>query len=69
MKRLKTLRIARGWSGAKLCREAEIPPSLLSQTEHGMTRPYPVQLARIAKALDWTGEHEALLDDVDNAWD
>lgn len=52
MKRLKKLREARGWSKARLARQAELNATTVGWIESGRFRPYPVQLKKLAKALD-----------------
>lgn len=64
MIRAKQIRQQRGDSGLAVSRRAELPPSTLSQIENGRFIPYPVQLARLAEALEWTGNPEELLEEV-----
>ncbi|MHB1450819.1 MAG: helix-turn-helix domain-containing protein [Coriobacteriia bacterium] len=64
MRRLKELRQDRGLSARELSRRAALDPSTLSLIETGRLTPYPVQLQRIAVALRFKGDPEALLDEV-----
>ena len=56
MLRLKQQRVERGWSQARLARRARISISDMCRIEGGWLRPYPNQLKRLAKALDWPPE-------------
>jgi len=47
----KFRRLLRGWSQAELARRANLHPSTISRIETGYVRPYPVQVEKIAKAL------------------
>ena len=51
MTSIKELRERRGWSQARLAREAEMHPSTICSIERGRLRPYPGQAAKIAEAL------------------
>lgn len=64
MLRAKRLRTESGLSGLEVSRRARIAPSTLSQIESGRFRPYPVQLERLAQALCWEGDPNALLEEV-----
>lgn len=64
MTRLEALRKSAGVSKAKLGRMADINPALLVYAEQRGFRLYPVQLARIADAIGWIGDPDALLEDV-----
>lgn len=65
MKVLTFERKRRGWSQAKLAREAEMHPSQVCLIESGRLKPYPGQLAKLAAALGWPKEQaDELLDEV-----
>ena len=64
MTRLEALRISAGLSKSKLARMAELSPALVTYAEQRGFRLYPVQLARLAKAIGWPSDPEALLDEV-----
>lgn len=51
MKRLRELREERGWSRARLAREAEMSPSDVGKIEAGRLTPYDSQLRKLASAL------------------
>jgi transcriptional regulator with XRE-family HTH domain len=62
---LSKLRTGKQWSKAKLARHADLDQGTLSHIEHRRLVPYPVQLRRLARALDWPEEQAAaLLEDV-----
>jgi transcriptional regulator with XRE-family HTH domain len=67
MLRITRLREGKGWPKLELARQARLTPGLVTQIEAGRFRPYEVQLARIAKALDWAGDPGELLEEVDDA--
>lgn len=54
------------WTRFKLGAEARIHPARVGQIESEKTVPYPVELERLAAALDWSGDPHALLEDVDH---
>jgi len=56
MLRIRQEREQRGWSQARLARRARISVSDMSRIEGGWLRPYPNQLRRLAKALDWPAQ-------------
>lgn len=56
MIRLRHEREQRKWTQARLARRARISNSDMSRIEGGWLRPYPNQLKRLAKALDWPVE-------------
>lgn len=66
MTRLRDLRIERGWSAFELARRSRVNPSDLSQLELGRKIPPAdsVVLRRLARALHWTGEPAALLEET-----
>ena len=65
MLKMTVLREEKGWSKAKLAREAEIDQGGLSKIESGRLVPYPKELARLAAALGVSPESaETLLDRV-----
>ncbi len=65
MKTLRMKRILRDWSQAELARQSGLSPSTVCQIESGRFRPYPSQLAKIARALDASDNPGALLADVE----
>ena len=48
---LKFERMRRGWSQAELARRANLNPATVGQIEAERWRPYPAQLAKLARAL------------------
>lgn len=64
MKRAKHERLRLGLSGLEAARRAKLAPGTLSQIESGRFLPYEVQLARLALALEWTGDPAELLEEV-----
>jgi transcriptional regulator with XRE-family HTH domain len=66
MNHMDKQRRARDWSRAKLARVADMNATTISEAVSGKRRPGPMQLAKIARALEWTGRPEALLDEVDD---
>lgn len=65
MKRITKLREQQGKTRAKLGALAEVHPARVGQIESGRYVPYPPELTRLAKALDWEGEPAALLEEVE----
>ena len=64
-RRMQEERERQGMSRAALARKAEMHPASIGQIESGyIGKPYPVQLAKIAAALDWEGGPEELLQEV-----
>ena len=63
--KLTQLREAKGWSRAKLAREAELNPATVGRAESRREVPYDGQLQRMADALGYEGEPRDLLDDVE----
>ena len=51
MRRLRKLREARGWSRARLAREAEMSASDVGKIEAGRLVPYESQARKLASAL------------------
>jgi len=66
MKRLAQLRRLAGLSQAELARRAGLNSCTISQAESGRFVPYPVQIARLAKVLDWEDDPASLLAEVDD---
>lgn len=66
MKRITILRSRKGWSRAELGRRSRIHPARIGQAENGRVVPYPVEMARIAHALEWTDDSADLLQEVDD---
>lgn len=64
MKRLQAEREARGLSKLAMSRRAELGPTQYGWIESGRYVPYPRQLARVAEALEWTGDPAELLEEV-----
>lgn len=64
MKQLRVFREAKGWSQARLAREAELNAVTVSQAESGRFRPYPGQLQKLATALGYVGDPQNLLTEV-----
>lgn len=64
MFRLTQERETKGWTRAKLGGEANLHPATVGTIESGQYRPYPVQLARLAAALGFTGDPTVLLEEV-----
>jgi len=50
-KQITKARKKKGWTKAKLAREADMNPSTIGQIENGRIKPYPSQLEKIARAL------------------
>lgn len=48
---LTALRESKGWSKAELARRADLNASTVGQIEAGRLRPYPGQVAKLARAL------------------
>lgn len=48
---LRNLREARDWTRAELARRAGMHPATVGQIEAGRVAPYPVQVAKLARAL------------------
>ena len=67
MKHISEQRKSRGWSKAELGRRARLHPARVGQAESGRAVLYDVELARLAKALGWSGEPAALLEEVHDA--
>lgn len=65
MKRLQQEREARGWSKSELARRARMANSTVGNIESGRLQPYPVQLAKLSRALEWPGEETELLEEVE----
>jgi transcriptional regulator with XRE-family HTH domain len=51
MLNLTLQRVQRGWSRAELARRANLNAATVGLIEAGRFRPYPVQLAKLARAL------------------
>ena len=66
MKILTRERETRGWSKSELGGQARLHPARVGQGENGRALLYDVELARLAKALGWTGDPADLLKDVDH---
>lgn len=66
MRRIRRLRLERGWSGLELSHRARVHPSLVSELELGRRVPAPGSkpLLRIAHILGWQGPPEDLLEEL-----
>jgi transcriptional regulator with XRE-family HTH domain len=65
MKTLRVLREARGWSRAKLAREAGLNAVTVGAIEAGRLAPYPGQLSKLARAIGVAaGEAATLVEEV-----
>jgi len=64
MMMLTRVREAAGLTRARLGAEATVHPARVGQIENRRVRPYDVELARIAAALDYSGDPATLLDEV-----
>lgn len=65
MTRLQQLREGRKLSRSGLGAKAGMHPTTVGQIESGyIGRPYPSQLEKLARALDFSGDPAALLEDV-----
>ena len=65
MLRMTMLRKQRGWSGLRTAQEARLAPGDLSRAERKTLVLYPVQLRRLAKALEWPeAQADALMEEV-----
>lgn len=64
MIRLRHEREKQGWSRAELARRSRINESNYGLIDRCRRIPYDPELLRIADALGWEGDPEALLDDV-----
>jgi transcriptional regulator with XRE-family HTH domain len=66
MRRLETLRRARGWTRTELGRRARVDNSRLAKIEAGRVVPYPPELRRLARVLGWSARDSAgLLDQIE----
>jgi transcriptional regulator with XRE-family HTH domain len=61
MNKLRRCREEKGWSQAELGRRAHLHPATISQIESGHLRPYPRQLAKLARALGIPEKHSSEL--------
>jgi predicted transcriptional regulator len=66
MKQITRRRKELGLNKTQLAREALLHPSRVGVIENGWAVPYPVELTRLAEALEWEGEPGALLEEVDD---
>lgn len=69
MTRLRSLRKERGWTAFELARRSRVNPSSdISALELGRKTPPAGSpaLRRLARALGWTGDPAALLEEVDD---
>ena len=71
MMNLKLERMRRDWSRAELARRANLNAATVGLIEAGRFRPYPIQLAKLARALGIPEEeaHGLLLEDGGGAPD
>jgi len=56
-----------GWTKRELGARADLHPARVGVIENGRVKPYPVELGRLARALGWTSDPAALLQEVDGA--
>lgn len=63
---LTKAREAAGWTKRELGARADLHPSRVGSIENERVRPYDVELGRLARALKWTGDPSALLEEVDH---
>lgn len=66
MKVLTRERVRRGLNKTGLGRMARLHPSRVGVIENGWAIPYPIELSRLAEALEWEGEPDALLEEVND---
>ncbi len=64
--RLTKEREAAGLTRTRLGALASVHPARVGQAENGRVRPYPVELARLAAALQYDADPETLLEVVDD---
>jgi transcriptional regulator with XRE-family HTH domain len=64
MMRFVRIRKELGVSQSKLARLADLHTTTVSQIETGHARPWPGQLRKIADALGWQSDPQALLEEV-----
>ena len=64
MKKMTEVRKERGLSMSGLARDAKMHVSSISQIESGRLIPYPNQVSKIVKALEWEGDPQALFTEV-----
>lgn len=58
---MQDLRVQRGFSRAEISRRARMSASDVGKIEAGRLKPYPSQLARIARALGFDGDPAELM--------
>lgn len=63
--RITIEREARGWSKSELARRAGLNQATVQVIENARMRPYPSQLEKLARALEWSGDPAALVDPVE----
>jgi len=66
MLELTRQRLAFGWTKRELGARSELHPSRVGVIENGRGKPYDIELARLARALGWTGDPAALVEEVDD---
>lgn len=59
------LREKKGWTKFELGSKARVHPANLGKYESGRWIPYPVELQRLAEVLEFSGEPEELLKEVE----
>lgn len=62
--RLEKLRFMQGLTKAELARRARMQEGVIGWIESGRFKPYDSQLIKIAKALEWAGNPQELLEEV-----
>jgi ribosome-binding protein aMBF1 (putative translation factor) len=60
-------RTKQGLSQSALARKAELHVSSLSAIENGRLNPYPAQIEKLVKALDWVREPAQLFEVINDA--
>lgn len=64
MLRMTKEREALNWSKSELARQAMMGSSSITAIELGRMNPYPAQIEKIVKALDWKDDPAKLFEDV-----
>jgi transcriptional regulator with XRE-family HTH domain len=65
MIRLAHERALKQWSRAELARRSDLHPSTVGQIEARRLNPYPSQLEKMARALEFGGEPDALMEEIE----
>jgi transcriptional regulator with XRE-family HTH domain len=59
-------REAFGWTRRELGQRADLHPARVGAIENERVRPYDIELGRLARALGYSGDPSALLEEVDH---